>query len=54
MSDIDILIGSMPFLILTKIVGLPDYESIKIVNDELTGNAVVITTNLGCGTVGYA
>ena len=54
MSSVDKLIGSMPSPILTKIVGLPDYECIKIVNDELTGNAVTISTNLGCVTVGYA
>ena len=39
---------------LTSIVGMPDYESIKLVNDELTGNAFGVRTNLGCGTVGYS
>ena len=39
---------------LTSIIGMPDYESIKVVNDELTGNAFGVCTNLGCGTVGYS
>ena len=44
----------MPHPILTRIEGAPTYEAIKILNDELTGNAVTITTNLGGGLVGYA
>ena len=39
---------------LTRIIGMPDYESIKVMNDELTGNAFGVNTNLGCGTVGYS
>ena len=39
---------------LTKIVGMPDYEAIKIINDELTGNTFGVCTNLDCGTVGYS
>ena len=39
---------------LTSIIGMPEYESIKVVNDELTGNAFGVCTNLGCGTVGYS
>jgi len=53
-SAVDKLIGSMPYPILTRIEGVPSYEDIKILNDELTGNAVTITTNLGDGLVGYA
>ena len=53
-SAVDKLIGSMPYPILTRIEGVPSYEDIKILNDELTGNAVTITTNLGGGLVGYA
>ena len=53
-SAVKKLIGSMPYPILTKIEGIPSYEDIKIVNDELTGNAVTVTTNLGGGLVGYA
>ena len=33
---------------------MPDYDSVKEMNDELTGNAFTIQTNLGCGTVGYS
>ena len=33
---------------------MPDYEAIKVLNDELTGNAFGVRTNLGCGTVGYS
>ena len=44
----------MPHPILTKIHGVPTGKSIKTCNNELTGNAVLIATNLGCGTVGYA
>ena len=51
---VDKLIGSMPYPILTKIEGVPSYEDIKILNDELTSNAVTVTTNLGGGLVGYA
>ena len=53
-STVDKLINSIPHPVLTKIQGVPTYESIKIFNDKLTGNAVTIATNLGCGTVGYA
>ena len=52
-SLVNKIMGAMPCLILTRIVGVPEYEVIKIVNDELTRNAVTFTTNLGCGTVGY-
>ena len=53
-SAVKKLIGSMPHPILTKIEGAPTYEAIKILNDELTGNAVTIITNLGGGLVRYA
>ena len=53
-TSIDNLIDGMPTLILTKILGTPNYESVKQINDELTANAYSIQTNLGCGTVGYA
>ena len=43
----------MPYPILTKIEGMPSYEDVKIINNELTGNAVTITTNLGGGRHGY-
>ena len=50
-SLVEKLIGSIPHPILTRIEGAPTYEIIKILNDELTGNAVTITTNLGGGLV---
>ena len=53
-SSIEKLIDGMPTPTLTKIIGIPNYESVKQINDELTANAYGIQTNLGCGTVGYA
>ena len=53
-TSVDKLIDGMPTPVLTKIVGMPDYDSVKEMNDELTGNAFTIQTNLGCGTVGYS
>ena len=53
-SVVEKLIGGMPYPILTRIEGVPSYEDIKILNDELTGNAVTVTTNLGGGVVGFA
>ena len=53
-TSVDKLIDGFATPILTKIVGMPDYEAIKVVNDELTGNAFGVRTNLGCGTVGYS
>ena len=52
-STVERLIANMPCPILTKIEGMPLYEDVKIINDELTGNAVTITTNLGGGRHGY-
>ena len=53
-TSVDKLIDGMSTPVLTKIVGMPDYDSVKVMNDELTGNAFSIQTNLGCGTVGYS
>ena len=53
-SSIEKLIDGMPTPTLTTIIGIPNYESVKTINDELTANAYIIQTNLGCGTVGYA
>lgn len=53
-SSIEKIIDGMPTPTLTKIIGSPNYEAIKQINDELTANAYSIQTNLGCGTVGYA
>ena len=53
-SSIEKIIDGMPTPALTKIIGIPNYESVKQINDELTANAYSIQTNLGCGTVGYA
>lgn len=53
-SSVDKLIEGMPTPTVTKIIGSPDYESLKVVNDELTANGYSVQTNLGCGTVGYA
>lgn len=54
MTSIEKLIDGFPTPTLTKIAGIPNYESVKQINDELTANAYGIQTNLGCGTVGYA
>ena len=53
-TSVDKLIDGFPTPTLTRIVGMLDYESIKVVNDKLTGNAFGVCTNLGCGTVGYS
>ena len=53
-SSIGKIIDGMPTLTLTKVIGIPNYESVKQINDELTANAYSVQTNLGCGTVGYA
>ena len=53
-TSVDKLIYGMPTPVLTKIVGIPNYDSIKEINDKLTGNAFAIQFNLGCGTVGYS
>ena len=52
-NSIDKLIDGMPYPILTRISGVPAYNVIKIINNELIGNAVTVPTNLGYGTVGY-
>jgi len=52
-SLVEKLIGARPYPILTRIVSVPDYEVIKVVNDELTGNAITVTANLSCGTIRY-
>ena len=38
---------------ITKITGEPNYESLKILKDELKANAASIPTTLGSGTHGY-
>ena len=53
-ASVEKLIDGFNTPTLTKIVGMTDYEAIKVVNDKLTGNAYDIRTNLGCGTVGYS
>ena len=50
---VDKLIGNMQCPVLTLINGLREYEGIKLINDKLTGNAVVVPTNLRYGAVGY-
>ena len=46
-------IDSFPVTALTRISGLPTYESIKIANDELSANAASVHTELGGGLLGF-
>ena len=48
---IDKIIDDMQYPILTRITSVPAYDAIKIINNELTGNAAIAPKNLGCGTV---
>ena len=49
---VDKQIEAFPFPNLSKIVGTPTYETIKIVNKEISANAVTINSKNG-GTYGY-
>ena len=49
---VDKQIEAFPFPNLSKIVGTPTYETIKIVNEEISANAVTINSETG-GTYGY-
>ena len=42
-SLVNKITSAMPYPIFTMIVVVPNYEVIKIVNNELTGNAVTVT-----------
>ena len=53
MTTVDKLIEAFPIQTLTKIIGVPTYQSIKIVNDELSKNAATIPTTRGGGTLGH-
>ena len=53
-TSVDKLIDGFTNPVLTRIVGMPDYESIETLNDELTANAYIVQISLGCGTVGYS
>ena len=53
MSTIDKPIETFQIPSLTKIVGMPIYETIKIINDELSTNAATIPTTLGGGNLGH-
>lgn len=46
-------IKSFPKPLLTKIIGLPTYQTIKKVNDKLSQNAASVHTKLGGGAHGY-
>ena len=46
-------IESFPQPALTKIDGKPSYDTLKIVNDELSANAASVHTELGGGAHGY-
>ena len=44
---------NFPYPVLTKIVGTPTYDSIKVVNDELSANAASVHSDLGGGLHGH-
>ena len=53
MPTIDKLIKVFPIQTCTPIFGLPTYESIKKVNDELSKNTATISTTRGVGNYRY-
>ena len=53
MTTVDKLIEAFPIQALTKIIGVPTYQTIKVVNDELSKNAATIPTTRGGGTLGH-
>ena len=44
---------NFPYPVLTKITGLPSYDSIKVVNDEISANAASVYSDLGGGNHGF-
>ena len=53
MTAVDSLIEGFPKPNPTKIVGIPTYESIKRLNDDISANAASVHTDLGGGAHGY-
>ena len=47
------LINGIPYPVITPIIVVLTYESMKLVNNEITGNAVTAPTNLACGNFVY-
>ena len=54
LSNINRLIECTSYPILTRIDGVLTYEAIKLSNNKLTRNVVIISKNLGNSTVRYA
>ena len=53
MTTVDKLIEAFPIQVLTKIAGVPTYQTIKVINDELSKNAATIPTTRGGGALGH-
>ena len=52
-TSMDKLVEAFPQLNIPPIVGVPTYETISEVIIMLSYNAASVSTNLGCGTLGY-
>ena len=53
MTTVDSLIEGFPKATPTKISGLPTYETIKRLNDDISANAASVHTDLGGGNHGH-
>lgn len=53
MTTVDSLIEGFPKATPTRIVGIPTYENIKRLNDDISANAASIHSELGGGTHGH-
>ena len=52
-TSVETVLDSFPKQTITPIEGLPTYETIKLVNDELSANAASVHSTLGGGNHGY-
>ena len=51
--NIDYAINNIEYPVLTKIHGIPTYESIRKIKNEMNTNAASVPCNLGSGAHGY-
>ena len=51
-SSINKIVEGFPFPTIYLIIGVPDYASISEMHMKLNSNAVLVQSNLGCGTLG--
>ena len=53
LDTVEKVLESVPHPELTKISGLPDYEQLNTVNEELCENAAALPSGVGNGANGY-